>query len=118
MPLYWLVYRRSNQISVVIEPGASLIHARMRAALLTFERVLINAGIGRISAREANRIRRDGGNDVNDPIQTYAIGLCCAAQRRPRCGRLRSPAPGGLRETAWHGKSESAAPQADEAEAR
>jgi hypothetical protein len=33
MPLYWLVYRHSNQISVVIEPGASLIHARMRAAL-------------------------------------------------------------------------------------
>ena len=33
MPLYWLVYRHNNSISVVIEPGASLIHARMRAAL-------------------------------------------------------------------------------------
>src|SRR6516164_203714 len=33
MPLYWLVYRHNNQISVVIEPGASLIHTRMRAAL-------------------------------------------------------------------------------------
>jgi hypothetical protein len=33
MLLYWLVYRHHNQISVVIEPGASLIHARMRAAL-------------------------------------------------------------------------------------
>jgi len=33
MSLYWLCYRHSNQISVVIEPGASLIHARMRAAL-------------------------------------------------------------------------------------
>lgn len=33
LPLYWLVYRHNNQISVVIEPGASLIHARMRAAL-------------------------------------------------------------------------------------
>src|SRR5262249_912482 len=33
MPLYWLVYRHDNQISVVIEPGASLIHARMRASL-------------------------------------------------------------------------------------
>jgi len=32
MPL-WLVYRHSNQISVVIEPGASLIHARLRASL-------------------------------------------------------------------------------------
>jgi hypothetical protein len=33
MPLYWLCYRQNNQISVIIEPGASLIHARMRAAL-------------------------------------------------------------------------------------
>jgi hypothetical protein len=30
---YWLVYRHNNQISVVIEPGASLVHAKMRAAL-------------------------------------------------------------------------------------
>jgi hypothetical protein len=34
MPLYWLVYRHNNQISVVIEPGDSVIHACMRAALL------------------------------------------------------------------------------------
>src|SRR6516164_3290094 len=27
----------------------------------------MNAGIGRISALGANRTRRDGGNDVNDP---------------------------------------------------
>jgi hypothetical protein len=33
MSLYWLVFRHNNQISVVIEPGASPIHARMRAAL-------------------------------------------------------------------------------------
>jgi hypothetical protein len=32
MPLYWLCYRHNNHISVVIEPGASLIHARMRAS--------------------------------------------------------------------------------------
>ena len=32
-PVYWLCYRHANQISVVIEPGASLIHARMRAAI-------------------------------------------------------------------------------------
>src|SRR5262249_57889887 len=32
-PLLCFVYRHNNQISVVIEPGASLIHARMRAAL-------------------------------------------------------------------------------------
>jgi hypothetical protein len=34
MSLYWLCYRHNNQISAVIEPGASLIHARMRAALV------------------------------------------------------------------------------------
>ena len=33
-------------------------------------RVLINAGIGRMSAPGANRTRRDGGNDVNDPQPT------------------------------------------------
>jgi hypothetical protein len=33
MPLYWLVYRHNNSISVVIEPGASIIHARMRVSL-------------------------------------------------------------------------------------
>jgi hypothetical protein len=33
MPLYWLVYRHNNSISIVIEPAHSLIHARMRAAL-------------------------------------------------------------------------------------
>jgi hypothetical protein len=33
MPLYWLCYQHNDQISVVIEPGASLIHARMQASL-------------------------------------------------------------------------------------
>jgi hypothetical protein len=33
MPIHWLCYRHNNQISVVIEPGSSLIHARMRSAL-------------------------------------------------------------------------------------
>jgi hypothetical protein len=37
MPLYWLCSRHNNQISVVIEPGASLIHARMRAALANLD---------------------------------------------------------------------------------
>ena len=37
MPLYWLCYRHNNQISVVIEPGASLIHAgRSRSFLIAF----------------------------------------------------------------------------------
>jgi hypothetical protein len=33
MRLNWLCYRHNNSISVVIEPGASLIHARLRASL-------------------------------------------------------------------------------------
>jgi hypothetical protein len=37
MPLYWLCYRHNNQISVVVEPGASPIHARMRAALANLD---------------------------------------------------------------------------------
>src|SRR5215813_3170276 len=52
-----------------------------RAARLDFKRfifdhavgrALINAGIGRMSALGANRTRRDGGNDVNDPNQTLS----------------------------------------------
>jgi hypothetical protein len=37
VPFYWLCYRHNNQISVVIEPGASLIHARMRASLANLD---------------------------------------------------------------------------------
>src|SRR5215472_18971009 len=49
MPLYWLVYRLNNQISVVIEPGASLIHASIlppakRIELVT--KVICAPGIG------------------------------------------------------------------------
>jgi hypothetical protein len=33
MSLYWLSYRHNNHISVVIEPGASLIHARLKSAI-------------------------------------------------------------------------------------
>jgi hypothetical protein len=45
MPLYWLCYRRNNQISVVIQPGPSVIHARMRAAIAGLGRALINVQI-------------------------------------------------------------------------
>jgi hypothetical protein len=37
MPLYWLCYQHNNQISVVIEPGASPIHARLRATLASLD---------------------------------------------------------------------------------
>src|SRR5262249_32835698 len=49
--------------------------------------VLINAGIGRMSALGANRTRRDGGNDVNDPEPTKTP----AELARPRSVQLRSP---------------------------
>src|SRR5262249_31079957 len=45
-------------------------------ALRALGRVLINAGICRMSALGANRTRRDGGNDVNDPTPTWAAKNC------------------------------------------
>jgi len=44
MPLYWLCYRHNNQISVVIEPGASIIHARMRSALADLDEGEVTEG--------------------------------------------------------------------------
>jgi hypothetical protein len=49
LPLYWLVYHHNDQISVVIEPGASLIHASIlppakRIELVT--KVICAPGIG------------------------------------------------------------------------
>ena len=37
MPLFWLCYRHNNQVSVVIQLGASITHARMRAAFVGLE---------------------------------------------------------------------------------
>jgi hypothetical protein len=42
--LYWLCYRHNNQIYVVIEPGASPIHARMRAALARLDEGIFTEG--------------------------------------------------------------------------
>jgi len=44
MPLFWLCYRHNNQVSVVIEPGASPIHARMRAALANLDQGTFTEG--------------------------------------------------------------------------
>src|SRR6516164_11349264 len=57
---------------------SATLHGRSGTAARWFlmrllERVLINAGIGRMSALGVNRTRRDGGNDVNDPERTLAI---------------------------------------------
>ena len=72
MPLYWLVYRHNNRIPIVIEPGASLVHARMRAAVANLdqgeftesheldrktEKLVPKAMIGRrLSQEEAKRL--------------------------------------------------------------
>jgi hypothetical protein len=46
MPLYWLCYRHNNQISVVIEPAPSLVHARMRASLKGLDEGTFTEGHG------------------------------------------------------------------------
>ena len=51
LSLYWLVYRHNNQISVVIESGASLIHARMRASLDELDEGEFTEGHGKSVAR-------------------------------------------------------------------
>jgi hypothetical protein len=43
-----------------------------------------------------------GGSIENDPNRTTRAQICCAAQPTYRCARLRSPAQGGLGETAWN----------------
>jgi hypothetical protein len=79
MPLYWLCYQHNNQISVVIEPGASLIHARMRASLAGLDEGTFTEGheldrsqeiVGEI--RVANRQR---GAEVQRrvPLETAAL---------------------------------------------
>ena len=37
MPLFWLCYRYNNQVSVVIQLGASISDARMRTAFVGLE---------------------------------------------------------------------------------
>src|SRR6516165_10040117 len=44
LALYWLVYHHNNQISVVIEPGAPLIHASILPPAKQIE--LVTNGIG------------------------------------------------------------------------
>jgi hypothetical protein len=55
MPLYWVCYQHNNQISIVIEPGASPIHARMRAALAGLDEGTFTEGheLDRKTAKQA-----------------------------------------------------------------
>jgi uncharacterized protein YecT (DUF1311 family) len=66
----WLKYQDSNcryHEKRLLEEGPGVARLSYARCL---RRVLINAGIGRMSALGANRTRRDGGNDVNDPNRT------------------------------------------------
>src|SRR5262249_43271227 len=60
-----LDYRRSD--ARIVENGFATSGGLSESAKVVLGRVLINAGIGRLSSLGANRTRRDGGNDVNDP---------------------------------------------------
>jgi hypothetical protein len=61
MPLYWLCYRPNNQISVVIEPGASLIHAR----------ACCPCRIGLIASGEAGAAAEDTADNKNGRDDRY-----------------------------------------------
>jgi hypothetical protein len=44
MPLYWLCYHHDDRISVVIEAGPSLVHARMRCSLAELDKGTFTEG--------------------------------------------------------------------------
>jgi hypothetical protein len=68
----------ASTVRPILAPGGTVMMKYGTYDPFVLGRVLINAGIGRTSAREANRTRRDSGNDVNDPKLT-AAGLCATA---------------------------------------
>ena len=59
MPLYWLCYRHNPSISVVIEPGVSLIHARMHAALAGLDEGEFTEGRERGGFQRFNKMEID-----------------------------------------------------------
>ena len=96
MPLYWLCYHHNNQISVVIEPGASLIHARMRAALANLDEGEFTEGheldrkwkvakemIGRrrLSQEEAKRLLAKFGKRIGAATPSSGVAEVSAAHR-------------------------------------
>jgi hypothetical protein len=77
----WLAQRLqipSDEVSPVALMRRDVIDHVRPCALVC---VLINAGIGRKSALEANRTGRDGRKDGNDPELPIDGELCCGAQR-------------------------------------
>src|ERR1700746_1163279 len=70
MPLYWFCYRHNNQISVVIEPGASIIHARMRGRPRTLHRA---EDIGSALKGSVNVCQRQLVSEVRGPLVTEFV---------------------------------------------
>jgi len=96
MPLYWLVYRLSNQISVVIKPAHSLIYARMRASLEGLDQGEFTEGheldrkwkvakemIGRrrLSQEEAKRLLAKFGKRIGAATPSSGVAEVSAAHR-------------------------------------
>ena len=71
MPFYWLCYQQNNQIAVVIEVGASLIHAQMHAAL---------AGLGEGTFTEGHEL--DGKTEKRMPKAMIARRLSQGKAKR------------------------------------
>jgi hypothetical protein len=57
MPLWWRCYRQSDRIEIAIVRGASLMHARLRAALDGIDADATFAEGGKLDAERAARVR-------------------------------------------------------------
>src|SRR5262249_6581911 len=80
--LYWLCYRHNSQISVVIEPGASLVHARLRASIADLGEGEFTEGQDRADfrfQRNGNRssVSRNGRLGVWVAAAGFASGCDC-----------------------------------------
>ena len=58
MPLYWLCYRHNNRTSVIVELGASVVHARMRASLAGLDEGTFTEG-HELDAKTENRVPKE-----------------------------------------------------------
>jgi hypothetical protein len=82
MSLYWLCYRHNNQISVVIEPGASLVHAKMRAALADLDEGEFSGRISGFNKTEID-LMCPGMAGWEAEVQRLVLALAVTAHRRP-----------------------------------
>src|SRR5262245_53048627 len=78
-----LDHRRGNVPTA--ESGFATRYSVNKPAKVVLGRVPINASTGRMSAFGANRTRRDGGNDANDPKRTWVGLKSRSAVGLPQC---------------------------------